>query len=80
MQKIRYLCSRIERTRQDLVSLGVEMQTDDLTRVASEGRDFLPRFDIPQLRNLVHRSCCKNHALGIERQTNDFELVSEQSG
>jgi hypothetical protein len=46
--------SFVKRTCQDHVAVGVEMQRNQLTFVAFQGRVNFPHFDVPELCSTVH--------------------------
>ena len=55
------------------------MQTHNFSLVPCECEDFLPGLDVPQLSCVVHASGGYQHAVGIERETDNLHLVAFQS-
>ena len=69
----------IEGGSHEFIAVGVEMQTDDLSFMAAEVKNFLARFHVPQLRCVVHGSSGYKHSVRIERQAHDLHFVTFQS-
>mmetsp|Transcript_11960 Transcript_11960/g.44456 ORF Transcript_11960/g.44456 Transcript_11960/m.44456 type:complete len:301 (-) Transcript_11960:16-918(-) len=65
----------IEASRDDALALGVEVERDDLRRVAQEVVQAFAGLDVPQSRRVVHRSGGNHGALRVKGQADDLRRV-----
>ncbi len=66
----------IERSRDHLISAGVEAHRNDLSTVSTESAYFAARFDIPQFSSVVHAARGEQSTLRIERQADNLGVVA----
>ena len=66
----------VERRGHQLVSVSVEVETDDLGFMALQREDLLSGLDVPQFGGIIHTSRSYQHTVWVERETNDLHGVA----
>lgn len=70
--------SVVETGGHELVTIGIEVETDDLSLVSLKVKQLFAVLHVPEFCRVVHRTCGHQKPVRVETQTHDLHAVAFQ--